>query len=312
MTYKPVFPYFGGKSKIAHEVWAAFDRVDNYVEPFFGSGAVLMLRPEVTGIETVNDADGLLSNFWRSVKIDPEATAHYANWPVNEADLHARHLWLLGQRDRITERLMGDVEFYDAKAAGFWVWGICCWIGSGWCSGVGPWSSVDGVLTNTGRGINRKLPHLNNAGKGINRQLPHLGDKGNAIFDMFVDLQKRLERVRVCCGDWKRVTSDSVTIKNGLTGVFLDPPYADTAKRYSNLYAVDHLTVAHDVREWAIANGNNPKYRIALCGYEGEHVMPDDWRVLAWKANGGYATQNSNNNNANRERIWFSTHCIIK
>ena len=324
-NYKPIFPYFGGKSKIAHEVWSAFGEVNNYVEPFFGSGAVLMLRPQVTGTETVNDADGLLSNFWRSVKADPEATAHYADWPVNEADLHARHLWLLGQRERITERLMGDVDFYDAKAAGYWVWGICCWIGSGWCSGQGPWSSVDGVLTNAGqgikrqlphlgnagRGINRKLPHLGDAGRGINRKLPHLGNAGQAIFDMFAELHERLAQVRVCCGDWMRVMGDAVTVRHGLTAVFLDPPYANTASRDPNLYAMDCLSVAHDVRRWAIANGDNPKYRIALCGYEGEHVMPDSWRVLAWKTNGGYASQGSKGKiNSNRERIWFSPHCI--
>jgi DNA adenine methylase len=36
------FPWFGGKSRAAHLVWAAFGDVPNYVEPFFGSGAVLL------------------------------------------------------------------------------------------------------------------------------------------------------------------------------------------------------------------------------------------------------------------------------
>ena len=31
------FPYFGGKSAIAHEIWARFGDVPNYVEPFAGS-----------------------------------------------------------------------------------------------------------------------------------------------------------------------------------------------------------------------------------------------------------------------------------
>jgi DNA adenine methylase len=43
------------------------------------------------------------------------------------------------------------------------------------------------------------------------------------------------------------------------------------------------------VREWAIANGGNPKLRIALCGYEGEHDMPKSWECVEWKAAGGYA-----------------------
>ena len=122
-SYQPPFPWFGAKSPVADVVWAALGDVVNYVEPFFGSGAVLMLRPGGAGrIETVNDADGLLANFWRAIQKDSDAVAEYADWPVNEADLHARHLWLIGERERITERLMGDPEFYDAKAAGWWVW----------------------------------------------------------------------------------------------------------------------------------------------------------------------------------------------
>ena len=54
--YKPPFPWFGGKSKIAPEVWRRFGPVRNYVEPFMGSLAMLFLRPApITGTETVND-----------------------------------------------------------------------------------------------------------------------------------------------------------------------------------------------------------------------------------------------------------------
>ena len=96
----------------------------------------------------------------------------------------------------------------------------------------------------------------------------------------------------------------SPTFHNGVTGVFLDPPYADTADRDSDLYREDSLSVAHDVRDWAIANGDNPMLRIALCGYEGEHVMPSDWECVAWKSTGTREEQ------ATRERIWFSPHCL--
>mgnify|MGYP000954199639 FL=1 len=54
------FPYPGGKSRIADVVWAALGNPRNYIEPFFGSGAVLLARPHAPQIETVNDADGLL------------------------------------------------------------------------------------------------------------------------------------------------------------------------------------------------------------------------------------------------------------
>ncbi len=321
-AYKPLFPYFGGKARIAHEVWAALGDAPNYVEPFFGSGATLFLRPGGAGnVETVNDADGLLANVWRAIRHAPDEVAQHADNPVNECDLHARHLWLVGQRERITERLCGDPDYFDAKAAGWWVWGQCCWIGSGWCSGNGPWTSENGefVLRNPGQGVKRQLPDLGGPGKGVNRKRPgsdnackrhaeHLREQ----IRWFAD---RLRRVRVCCGDWARVCgSTTTTTKHGLTGVFLDPPYADTAGRNSDLYALDSLSVAHDVREWCIERGDNPKFRIVLAGYEGEHEMPDSWRVVAWKANGGYGSQakdsSAGKENCHRERLWLSPHCV--
>ena len=313
---KSPFPYFGGKAKAASLVWNYFGDVANYVEPFFGSGAVLLNRPTEPQIETINDADGLLANFWRAIRFDPEAVAEYADQPIHECDLHARHSWLVGQRERITAKLEGDPEWFDAKAAGWWVWGISLWIGSGWCSGKGSWIVADGELVNF-----RQLPHLGNAGQGINRQLPHLGDAGRGINRKRQELQvyfqqisDRLRNVRVCCGDWTRVTGPSVTFKHGITGIFLDPPYADTAKRADGLYAKDCLQVAHDVREWAIANGNNPQLRIALCGYEGEHEMPDSWIAETWNTGGGYDGQSKDadtiGKNRAKERIWFSPHCL--
>lgn len=313
---KAPFPWFGGKSKVADLVWSRFGNVPNYVEPFAGSLAVLLGRPHEPHTETVNDLDCLLVNFWRSVSADPESVADYADMPPNEAELSARHIWLIANKTAICERSQADVDYYDVRAAGYWVYGICSWIGSGWCSGEGPWTS-DGKrlvkLGDAGRGVNRKLPHLGDAGRGVNRQLPHLGDAGmGGIYDWFDALRTRLRRVRVACGDWRRVTGDSVTVKHGMTGIFLDPPYADTANR-ANVYAHDSSSVAHEVRAWAVENGSNPKLRIALCGYEGEHGMPDTWECVPWKARGGYGSQSADGRgreNCARERIWFSPACL--
>ena len=308
------FPWFGGKSRVADLVWSRFGSVDNYVEPFAGSLAMLLGRPKPGAIETVNDLDGLLANFWRSIKLSPQETAQWADQPVNENDLHARHVWLIKRLPTLSAQLEGDPDYHDPKVAGWWVWGLCCWIGSGWCSGNGPWwPDEHGMLVkgDAGKGVNRKLPHLGDAGQGVNRQAD--------IYGWFAALSERLARVRVASGDWSRVCGPSVTWNNGgnrgdsaVTGVFLDPPYADTADRAGNLYRTDCLSVAHDVRKWAIDNGKNPQMRIALCGYEGEHVMPDDWECVAWKANGGYGGQakDGDNDNARRERVWFSPYCL--
>ena len=407
---KAPFPWFGGKSRVAHLVWDYFGDVRNYVEPFAGSLAVLLGRPTEPKIETVNDLDSWISNFWRALQADPEGLAHHADWPVNEADLHARHLWLVKQTE-FRERMRTDPDYYDVKIAGWWVWGICQWIGSGWCAephgllnrklgradgtpqqgrpamqpqGVhtrqqppaDPWQKRPNIAdggrglhsvsdkrplltghtgsvgvhrrslitpgrTNAGRaprGINgeciAKRPRLgNDHGRGVlnadvPNQLPDLSGDGGAagrgvhasamdqsqggLYEWFYALADRLRRVRVCCGDWKRVLGPAPTTCIGITGVFLDPPYAVDER--ADVYNEESRDVAHDVREWAIVNGDNPELRVALCGYEGEHSMPDTWHEVAWKANGGFANQKrqgtQGKQNAHRERIWFSPRCL--
>lgn len=318
---KSPFPYFGGKSRVAHLIWDRFGNVPNYVEPFAGSLAVLLSRPHQPGIETVNDKDCLLSNFWRALKSDPDSVACHADWPVNEADLHARHLWLV-TREEFRERMKTDPDYYDVKVAGWWLWGKCQWIGSGWCSVKLP------HLGDAGTGVHRQLPHLG-LGMGVHRKLPHLGNAGTGgetsecvsdyisgtrfdLLNYMRELSDRLRSVRVCCGDWSRVCGPSPTVKLGTTGVLLDPPYADDASRTSDLYSEDDLTIAHAARRWAIEWGDDPRMRIALCGYEGEHEMPDSWECVVWKAHGGYGSQGKNQarENSARERIWFSPYCI--
>ncbi len=138
----------------------------------------------------------------------------------------------------------------------------------------------------------------------------HASGKRGSILEWMRALSARLRYVRVCCGDWRRILTPSVTEAIGITAVLLDPPYSAAAGRDPSIYAEEDLDVAHRVREWALANGDNPRLRIALCGYEGEHDMPASWRCVAWKAPGGYAASAGNTANARRERIWFSPHCL--
>ena len=323
-TLSAPFPYFGGKALACTNGWAAFGDVDNYVEPFAGSVAMLLGRPGgATGVETINDADGFVANFWRAIAHDADAVAEWADWPVNEADLFARHSWLVRQSAGLLDALHADPEHYDARIAGWWCWGACNWIGGGWCSGIGPWVH-DGErivdrrqlphMGNAGQGITRRLPHLGDAGQGINRKLPHLGDgrgtRGAYIREWFGLLHERMREVRVACGDWSRVLSSSVTTRHGRTGVFLDPPYT----RGEMDYAAGGVggRVASDVREWCAANGDDPQFRIVLCGHAGEHdaLIAHGWRVGKWTARKGYAVTDEAVANSASETLWCSPHCV--
>ncbi len=341
------FPYFGGKSGACELVWSLFGGIDNYVEPFCGSAAMILGAPDDKRVETINDYDGMVANFWRAISKDPDAVAHHADWPTNEMDLFARHSWLVRQTDALREALH-DPDYYDAKIAGWWCWGACNWIGSGWCSGSGPWvwdgeKIVDSRKLphlSAGQGINRQLPHLGDAGRGINRKLPHLGDagqginrqlpalsgskgfigrgiqratdlpRGQFIAEWFNLLYARLRDVRVTCGDWQRVLKDSVTTRHGLTGIFFDPPYDKGAMDYGAGGMGQGISSA--VREWCSANGGNSKLRIVLCGHAGEHdaLLDHGWLTHQWAARKGYAMTDEAIENSASETVWASPNCV--
>ena len=312
---KAPFPWFGGKSRAAHIIWRRLGDVYTYNEPFAGSLAVLLSRPHAPRVETVNDLDCYLANFWRALQADPETVAYYADYPVNETDLHARHQWLVNQSE-FQASMKADPEYFDAKIAGWWVWGQCLWIGSGWCER--PEWAGRGVGAAANRGVHNQAM---SGQRRLTEQMLRISAEGGSIsgvtssplvasgrvYDYLQALAVRLHRVRVCCGDWKRVLTPSVTTYVGLCGVLLDPPYSHDMRE--RCYSEDH-DISADVRKWAIENGDNQEFRIALCGYEGEHDMPDTWECVSWKGGGGYARTKRGKENLERERIWFSPHCL--
>lgn len=299
---KAPFPYYGGKSRAAAEIWRRFGNVRAYVEPFCGSTAVLLARPDVPphAHETINDAHGFVTNFWRAVRADPKAVGRYADYPVSEADLTARHVWLVNQSETL-KKLFTDPHWYDPKVAGWWVWGQCQWIGAGWCTPKGrtrkaPSTHEKGFLCRT---VNHNIG-------GIFRQPPRADGSpltcGEFLTSLFDALQARLARVAILCGDWSRVVTTGRTVRHGVPcGVLLDPPYPTVCDK--RLYSDTNPRIAEDVRGWALEHGDDPSYRIALCGLEGEHNMPARWSVYSWRSQTGRESRL-------KERIWFSPHCL--
>lgn len=319
---KAPFPWFGGKSRAAALIWSRLGHVVNYVEPFYGSGAVLLGRPHEPRVETVNDVDGMLVNFWRALRADPEAVAAACDWPVNEADLHARHRYLARVKKTLSARCEADPFFFNAAIAGWWVWGLSAWIGGQWCVERKSESARRPCLDGSGNGGIERGVHS----KAMRAQLPDLGGSSSgeerfvnygkgvngfgarsALYEIFEALARRLRYTRVTCGDFARILTPAVTWKHGLTGVVLDPPYAG----FDELYGTE--PVSERVRAWCLENGARPDLRIALCGYAGEHDELEalGWTIEAWKAHGGYGNQSDGDNeNAAKERIWFSPACL--
>jgi len=322
---KSPYWWYGGKADAVDLIWRALGDVAHYAEPFFGSGIALLRRPHLPNrayySETINDLDGFVCNFWRAVQADPQAVAEACSWPVIESEVHARHVALVRwMDDGVRDRLAGDVTFYDAQMAGWWCWGVACWIGSEFAAGRGSWwPDARGYLVKRGQpGVGRPLPHIGNDGQGVNTQtarepgvegMPDMPDADwrdlveadYAATDGFhprtmpeirrwMDwLSARMRHVRVLNGDWTRLCTNgalkTLRVRTGddVAGVFLDPPYAHS-ERNSELYNEDH-DVAAAVRAWCVANGNDPKLRIVLAGFSGEgHEILNDlgWREVPW------------------------------
>ena len=316
MRLRAPFPWFGGKSRAASTVWAALGPVSHYIEPFAGSLAVLLARPPARQneprTETINDADGFVVNFWRAVRADADAVAQWCDWPVSELDLTARHLWLVERRESMTRQLEADPDYFDAKIAGWWVWGISAWIGSGWCSGSGPWVRSEAGITKegAGMGVHRQLPHLGDAGRGVHRKAPHLGQTETEVTHELRALADRLRYCRLITGDWSRVVTNALLRGGvgGVCGVFVDPPYPegfDPDGTYGT--GCDADKIWRDVQEWAEKNGNDPKVRIVIAGYKGTWQPLAGWTEREWSPVMGYASDASDRK---RERLWCSPSCL--
>lgn len=284
------FPYFGGKRSVTDLVWARLGEPKQYIEPFCGSAVMLLNATRPAELEVVNDLNGFIANFWRSVKHDAAAVARAADYPVSHIDLGARHAWLMEQRDRIGTDLQDAEHPGDPKVAGWWLWGQCSWIGSGWCE----WS----------RG---KIPHTSDAGMGVQArgQIPHTGNAGMGdlltsggvtAWEWLHKLAARLERVRLTHGAWDRCLNHHYGATD--TAVFLDPPY----RAYESLYNCDG--VADAVETWA---RENAELRVAICGHIGDYPTLDGWEIVKWDRGrltyGGSST-------TDLEAIWFSPACL--
>ena len=71
---KAVMKYPGSKWSISKWIIGFFPQHHSYLEPFFGSGAVLFNKPR-SDIETVNDLDGNVVNLFGWIRRDPERLA---------------------------------------------------------------------------------------------------------------------------------------------------------------------------------------------------------------------------------------------
>lgn len=71
---KAIAKYPGSKWSLSNWIINLFPEHHSYLEPFFGSGAILFNKPR-SNIETVNDLDGNVVNLFECIRTDPERLA---------------------------------------------------------------------------------------------------------------------------------------------------------------------------------------------------------------------------------------------
>jgi len=275
----PPFPYFGGKRRAAPLVWSALGNVSRYVEPFFGSGAVLLGSPSRPKSELVNDLCGYVANLWRSIQQDPATVERLASAPCDERELKARHRWLFhgGGVERLAAIDWDDLSACDAEVGGLWLW----------------WSCVVYAPR-------MSKPNLARGSHGRGAKAWTWAGLGDVV--------RRVRRVQVLRGDWSRCVTES-TLRGGRppagTGVFLDPPYGDSASVHYDDGTGD---TARGVWDWAVLHGDIPWLRIVVAGYDDGREIPDGWSETVYSGWSGY--QSTDNANRHRERLWCSPHCV--
>lgn len=327
-THPPLrapFPYFGGKRTVAEYVWRRFGTVKQYIEPFCGSAAML-LSAQPSPLEVIGDMNCYVANFWRATKYDADLVWSWSDYPVSHLDLGARHAWLTAS-DRVAalRASLADPDWPgDPKIAGWWLWGQCAWIGSGWCEKE---NTVAGKIPvcEPGKGVQSpgigQIPFVGSAGMGLqaggvgdfhfgagtdecpaalHRHVEDLSPWQSGARAWLRALSRRLERVRVIHGSWDRCLNHHYG--GNATAVFLDPPYVAFEKLYAQAASAP---VAHDVARWA---AENAEIKIAVCGHIGDYDgILDGWEAYRWTRD---RTTYGSSETRDDECIWFSPACL--
>jgi hypothetical protein len=330
---------------VAQEVWRRFGPVKQYIEPFCGTAAVLLANPEPPLLEVVNDMNGYIANFWRAVKNQPAAVADWADYPVSHIDLGARHRWLTDpDRTRALAGALQDPEWPgDAQIAGWWVWGQCCWIGSGWCdwfrAGKIPHASDAGRgvqaagqiphASDAGRGVQAagKIPHASDAGRGVQAagQIPHASDAGMGVQAAGqIPHASNAGRGVQAAGQIPHASDAGMGVHLWLAALSarlarVRVTHGDWHRCLNHHYGKDRTAVFLDppYKGFAKLYGaenisdaverwarDNAGLRVAICGHAGDYELPG-WDPFAWKRGSTYGSSKT----SDQEVIWFSPAC---
>lgn len=265
-AFRQPYMYTGGKKGIAYFVWQLLGDPGVYVEPFFGGGSVLLNRPKFDKYyseEYVSDLDGMIINFWRTVKMDRHGLLKELERPLSEIELQAMFR-LANRTATLVDSLEDDDKYYSVRAAAAFVYTMCAALPFNWSNKrvTLEYGDIPGMLRSSLR-----VP----------------GEMEKYIDKLF----ERIRYVRMHRCDWlvllSRVESRYKKKEGTIIGVYLDPPYG-SSDRKSGLYRKDSKRVEKGVVEWCESHGKDRRWRIVLSTYgEYDSLLNDGWTRYVWR-----------------------------
>lgn len=206
---KPAIQYPGSKVMLSERIAGLFPRHGSYVEPYFGSGAVLLAKSPVA-VERVNDVNGDLVHFYRTLR-DP--ATRYSLIDALAFTPYAREEVLLAQQPM--EDLGSDAANDVERARRFMVRMNQTYVGGG-----GGWTAT----TKASSG------HSN-------------ASKWNNYRTRVHAIAERLQNVQIDRTDALDVLAQVARADDPNLAVYADPPYLAESRngsRYLSEVDVDH------------------------------------------------------------------------
>lgn len=102
---KAVLKYPGSKWSLANWIINYFPEHHSYLEPFFGSGAVLFNKQR-SHIETVNDLDGNVVNLFECIRENPDKLARYIHYTPYAREVYEKAFTLQVPEDKFEKALL--------------------------------------------------------------------------------------------------------------------------------------------------------------------------------------------------------------
>lgn len=98
---KPPLTYYGGKQQLSKIILSLIPKHTLYCEPFFGGGAIFFAKP-ISALEIINDSNGELINFYRTLKTDFKSLQKEITSTLHSRNAHYRAIVINSHPDLFT------------------------------------------------------------------------------------------------------------------------------------------------------------------------------------------------------------------